>query len=49
MFDAGISASEKPGTYFPFDEGKAWDIFVKNSSDQLFLGNYTFEAFFIVF
>ena len=49
MFDAGISASEKPGTYFPFDEGKAWDIFVKNSSNQLFLGDYTSDGFDIYF
>lgn len=38
LVDPGVSASEKPGTYQPFDKGVEMDIFVKNSSGQLFIG-----------
>lgn len=38
LIDPGVSASEKPGTYPPYDEGISMDIFVKNSSGQLFIG-----------
>ena len=38
MFDSGIAASEKRGTYPPFDDGVALDIFVKNTSGQLLIG-----------
>ncbi|XP_045462356.1 lysosomal alpha-glucosidase-like [Harmonia axyridis] len=38
LIDAGVSASEVPGTYPPYDEGVKMDIFVKNSSDQIFIG-----------
>ena len=36
MFDCGISSGETPGSYPPFDEGLAMDIFIKNSSGQPF-------------
>lgn len=38
MFDPGISASEKRGTYPPYDLGMALDIFVKNTTGQPFIG-----------
>ncbi len=38
MFDCGISSGETPGTYSPFDEGLALDIFIKNSSGKPFEG-----------
>ena len=38
MFDPGISASERPGTYPPYDLGMTLDIFVKNSTGQPFIG-----------
>ncbi|GFQ91347.1 lysosomal alpha-glucosidase [Trichonephila clavata] len=37
MTDPGISASEKPGTYPPFDDGVKDDIFLKNPNGSLFL------------
>jgi lysosomal alpha-glucosidase len=46
MFDCGISSGETPGTYSPFDEGLALDIFVKNSSGKPFEGNMNFVLFF---
>ncbi|KAL1432914.1 hypothetical protein MTO96_001909 [Rhipicephalus appendiculatus] len=30
IFDPGVSGSEVPGTYPPFDEGREMDVFVKN-------------------
>ena len=39
MFDPGVSASEKPGSYPPYDLGMSMDIFVKNSSGQPFIGS----------
>ncbi|PSN56866.1 Lysosomal alpha-glucosidase [Blattella germanica] len=38
LIDPGVSASEKPGTYPPFDEGIEMDIFIKNSSGKPFIG-----------
>jgi len=38
LIDPGISGSEKPGTYPPYDEGLQLDIFIKNSSGQPFVG-----------
>lgn len=38
LIDAGVSASEAEGTYPPYDEGVRMDIFVKNSSKQIFIG-----------
>ena len=38
MFDPGISASETPGTYPPYDLGMLLNIFVKNSTGQPFIG-----------
>lgn len=38
LIDAGVSASEKKGTYPPYDIGIQMGIFVKNSTDQPFIG-----------
>lgn len=38
LIDPGVSGSEKPGTYPPFDKGIEMDIFVKNASGQPFTG-----------
>jgi hypothetical protein len=38
LIDPGVSGSEKPGTYPPYDEGLQFDIFIKNSSGQPFVG-----------
>ncbi|KOB78648.1 Lysosomal alpha-glucosidase [Operophtera brumata] len=38
IIDPGIGASEKPGTYPPFDRGLQMNIFVKNSTNQPFIG-----------
>ncbi|CAH2008235.1 unnamed protein product [Acanthoscelides obtectus] len=38
LMDPGISASEIPNTYPPYDTGIKMDIFVKNSSGQPFIG-----------
>ncbi|XP_023230572.1 lysosomal alpha-glucosidase-like [Centruroides sculpturatus] len=38
IIDPGISGSEKPGTYPPYDDGVKMDIFVKNSSGEIFIG-----------
>nr|CAI5826996.1 unnamed protein product [Callosobruchus analis] len=38
LIDPGVSASEKPNTYPPYDIGMKMDIFVKNSSGQPFIG-----------
>ena len=38
IFDPAVSGSEAPGTYPPYDDGKAMDIFVKNSTGQEFVG-----------
>lgn len=36
--DPGISAAEPPGTYAPYDEGVAGDIFLKNASNSTLMG-----------
>lgn len=38
LVDPGVSGSEPAGTYPPYDKGIEMDIFVKNSSDQVFIG-----------
>ncbi|KAL7639020.1 UNVERIFIED_CONTAM: hypothetical protein RMT77_010554 [Armadillidium vulgare] len=38
MTDPGISGSEEPGGYLPYDLGVKEDVFVKNSTDQIFIG-----------
>ncbi|KAK4877010.1 hypothetical protein RN001_009516 [Aquatica leii] len=38
LIDPGVSASEVPGSYIPYDKGIEMDIFVKNSSGQPFIG-----------
>ncbi|KAG7296287.1 hypothetical protein JYU34_021411 [Plutella xylostella] len=38
LIDPGISSSEKPGEYPPFDRGLELDIFIKNSSNMPFVG-----------
>lgn len=39
MFDCGISAGESPPTsYQPFKDGLDMNVFVKNSTNQLFIG-----------
>jgi lysosomal alpha-glucosidase len=45
MFDCGISSGETPGTYSPYDEGLALDIFIKNSSGKPFEGNISLIFF----
>ncbi|CAB0008487.1 unnamed protein product [Nesidiocoris tenuis] len=34
ILDPGVSGSEKPGTYPPYDKGLKMDIFVKDSSGK---------------
>ncbi|KAF2366783.1 Glycoside hydrolase family 31 N-terminal domain [Trinorchestia longiramus] len=38
IIDPGISSSEAPGSYLPYDEGSKMGIFVRNSSGQFFQG-----------
>ena len=38
MFDPGISANEKPGTYAPFDFGLQMNIFIRNSNGKPIIG-----------
>ena len=38
MVDPGISGSEKSGQYAPYDQGLEMDLFIKNSSNNLFIG-----------
>ncbi|XP_049874699.1 uncharacterized protein LOC126372833 [Pectinophora gossypiella] len=38
IIDPGVSASEKLGTYPPYDRGIEMDVFVKNSTNQPFIG-----------
>ncbi|XP_035210738.1 lysosomal alpha-glucosidase-like isoform X2 [Stegodyphus dumicola] len=38
MTDPGISNSEKPGTYPPYDEGVKNNIFIKNADGTIFVG-----------
>nr|KAG5713836.1 hypothetical protein BaRGS_024463 [Batillaria attramentaria] len=36
--DPGISSTQTPGTYPPFDQGKQMDIFIKNASGEILVG-----------
>ncbi|CAG9793674.1 unnamed protein product [Diatraea saccharalis] len=38
IIDPGVSASEKPGSYPPYDRGLEMNVFVRNSTDQPFVG-----------
>ncbi|XP_028163081.1 lysosomal alpha-glucosidase-like [Ostrinia furnacalis] len=38
LLDPGISASEKPGSYPPYDKGIEMDVFIKNGTNQPFVG-----------
>ncbi|XP_047026536.1 uncharacterized protein LOC124634907 [Helicoverpa zea] len=38
IIDPGVGASEKPGTYPPYDRGVEMDIFVKNNTNQILVG-----------
>lgn len=38
IVDPAVSASETPGKYDPFDDGVLLDIFIKNSTDELYVG-----------
>lgn len=42
LIDPGVSASEQPGTYPPYDRGIQMNIFVKNSTNQPFIGKVRF-------
>lgn len=42
LIDPGISASEVPGSYPPYDKGIEMDIFIKNSSNQPLIGKVRF-------
>lgn len=38
LIDCGVSSGEPIGTYPPYDDGVKMDIFVKNSTGQIFVG-----------
>lgn len=38
MIDPGVSGSEPSGTYPPYDDGIKSDVFIKNSTGQVFVG-----------
>ncbi|KAL0872207.1 hypothetical protein ABMA27_004610 [Loxostege sticticalis] len=38
ILDPGISGSEKPGTYPPYDKGIEMNVFIKNGTNQPFVG-----------
>lgn len=38
LIDPGVSGSEEPGTYPPYDEGLQMHIFIKNSTGLPFVG-----------
>lgn len=38
ILDPGVSASESPGTYSPYDDGVVEDIFIKNEDGSIFIG-----------
>lgn len=38
ILDPGVSASEPKGTYPPYDDGIAQDIFIKNEDGSVFVG-----------
>lgn len=45
IVDPGVSGSEKPGSYFPYDVGVKMNIFIKNSTDQIFIGKVSQNKF----
>lgn len=38
IIDPGISGSERPGSYFPYDKGIEMNVFVMNASSKPFIG-----------
>lgn len=44
LVDPGISASELPGSYSPYDKGIEMDIFIKNSSNQPLVGKVSITS-----
>lgn len=38
IIDAGVGESLKPGTYAPYDRGVEMDVFIKNTTNQIFVG-----------
>lgn len=48
IIDPGISASEAPNTYPPWDEGVHLNIFVRNESNLPFIGKVSTIALVIV-
>ncbi|KAL8576667.1 hypothetical protein ACOMHN_025142 [Nucella lapillus] len=38
IIDPGISSTQKPGTYPPYDEGLTMDVFIKNATGQVLIG-----------
>lgn len=38
LIDPGVSGSEISGTYPPYDRGVELDVFIKNSTGQIFIG-----------
>ncbi|XP_045464436.1 lysosomal alpha-glucosidase-like [Harmonia axyridis] len=38
LIDPGVSGSEELGSYPPYDRGVELDVFVKNTTDQIFIG-----------
>jgi alpha-glucosidase (family GH31 glycosyl hydrolase) len=38
IVDPGVSGSEPPGSYPPYDRGLEMDVFIKNSSGNVFIG-----------
>ena len=42
IIDPAISGTEPAGTYPPLDDGLAMDIFVKNSTGDLFVGKVNY-------
>lgn len=49
LVDPGVSASEKANTYPPYDKGIEMDIFVKNFSNQPFIGKVRIYILFFTF
>ena len=43
IIDPGISCTEQPGTYPPYDEGKLEDVFIKNSTGQELVGVVSYD------